>query len=59
MKVSGVTDALAAISKNIELAVKLSQLYRTDQKYQLFIKIVVSKQQYCKGVFQPIIPNGN
>ena len=41
IKVSGVTDALAAISKTIDLAGQPSQIYRTDQKYQLFIKRVV------------------
>ena len=33
IKVSGVTDALAAISKTIELAGQPRQLYRSDQKY--------------------------
>ena len=33
IKVSGVTDVLAAISKTIELAGQPIQLYRSDQKY--------------------------
>ena len=41
IKVAGVTGALVAISKTIELAGQPSQLYRSDQKYQLFIKIFV------------------
>ena len=41
LKVSGVTDALAAISKTIELAGKPSQLYRAENKYQLHLERVV------------------
>ena len=41
IKVSGVTDALAAISKTIDLAGQHSQLHRSDQKYQFFIEGIV------------------
>ena len=41
IKVSSITDALASISKTIELAGQPIQLYRSDQKYQLFIERVV------------------
>ena len=38
IRVGGVTDALAAISKTIELAGKPSPIYRADQKYQLLLE---------------------
>ena len=41
IKVSGVSNALAAISKTIELAGKSSQLYRSENKYQLHLEHVV------------------
>ena len=41
IKVAGVTDALAAISKTIELAGKPSPIYRTEHKYQLYIEQMV------------------
>ena len=41
IKVAGVTDALAAISKTIELAGKPSPIYRTEHKYQLYIERMV------------------
>ena len=41
IKVSGVSDAFAAISKTIELAGKTSPLYRAEKKYQLHLKQVV------------------
>ena len=41
IKVSGVTDALAAISKTIELAGKPSPIYRKENKYQLSIERLV------------------
>ena len=41
IKVSGVTDALTAISKTIGMSEQPSQLYHADQKYQLFIERVV------------------
>ena len=41
IRVSGVTDALAAISKTIELAGQPSPLYRADQKYTLSIERMV------------------
>ena len=41
IKVSGVSDALAAISKTIELAGKPSLLYRAENKYQLHLERVV------------------
>ena len=37
IKVSGVSDALAAISKTTELAGQHSQLYRAENKYQLHL----------------------
>lgn len=43
IKVSGVTDSLAAISKTIELAEQPSQLYWAGQKYQLFIEHAVER----------------
>ena len=39
--VSGVTSALAAISKTIELAGQQSPIYRGDQKYTLVIERMV------------------
>ena len=41
IKVSVVSDALAAISKTIELAGKPSPLYRAENKYQLHLERVV------------------
>ena len=41
IKVAGVTDALAAISKTIELAGQPSPLYRADKKYQLYLEQVI------------------
>ena len=41
IKVGGVTDALAAVSKTIELAGQPSQLYRAKGKYQLHLERVV------------------
>ena len=41
IKVSGVTDALAAISKTIKLAGKPSQLYRAENEYQFHLERVV------------------
>ena len=41
IRVSGVTDALAAISKTVELAGEQSQLYRKDNKYRLFVERVI------------------
>ena len=41
LKVGSVSDALAAISKTIELAGQPSPLYRSDQKYHLFLERVV------------------
>ena len=41
IKFSGVSDALVAISKTIELAGQCSSLYRSDNKYQLFLERVV------------------
>ena len=41
IKVGGVSDALAAISKTIELAGQPSQLYRAEGKYQLHLERVV------------------
>ena len=41
IKVAGVTDALAAISKTIELAGKPSPIYRADNKYQLYLERMV------------------
>ena len=41
IKVGGVADALAAISKTIELAGQPSQLYRAENKYQLHLERVM------------------
>ena len=41
IKVSGVLDALAAISNTIDLAGQSSQLYRSENKYQLHLERVV------------------
>ena len=41
IKVGGVSDALAAVSKTIELAGQPSQLYRADNKYQLHLERVI------------------
>ena len=41
IKVDSVTDALAAISKTIELAGKPSPIYRAENKYQLHLKWLV------------------
>ena len=38
IKVGGVTDALAAISKTIELDGQPRPLYRSDKQYQLFLE---------------------
>ena len=38
---SGVSDALAAISKTIDMAGKPIQLYRAENKYQLHLERVV------------------
>jgi hypothetical protein len=38
VRVGGVTDALAAISKTIKLAGKPSPIYHSDQKYMLAIE---------------------
>ena len=49
IKVSGVTDALAATPKNIEIYGQPGHIYRVDQKYQLLIEQVVE-------VFQRVDP---
>ena len=41
IKVSGVSDALAAFSNTIDLAGQSSQLYRYENKYQLHLEHVV------------------
>ena len=38
IRVGGVSEALAAVSKTIELAGQSSDLYRGDNKYQLFLE---------------------
>ena len=45
IKVQGVTDALASISKTIQLAGKPSPLYREEVKYQLIIQSMVEVYQ--------------
>ena len=45
IKVSGVSDALAAIYKTIELDGKPSQLYRAENKYQLHLERLVESFQ--------------
>ena len=41
IKVAGVTDALAAISKTVELAGQPSPLYRADKKYHLYLERII------------------
>ena len=53
IKVSGVTDALAAISKTIELAGKRSPLYRKEQAYQLSIERTIEGFRRCDA---PSVP---
>ena len=53
IKVAGVTDALAAISKTIELAGKPSPLYRAENKYQLHLERVV---EGFRRVDPPTVP---
>ena len=53
IKGSRVSDALAAISKNIYLAGKPNQLYRSENKYQLHLERVV---EGFRRVDPPMIP---
>ena len=53
IKVAGVSDALAAISKTIELAGKPSPLYRQENKYQLHLERVI---EGFRKVDPPSIP---